>query len=99
MKISKEPLYKKDEAKYLEEREAFWERDNQEKFSLLLGKIERCQRLVDIGCGWGQFLSLVEDNVPELWGVDESPDRLKDLRSVCPKAKVVICQAHQRIYF
>ncbi|TES86597.1 class I SAM-dependent methyltransferase [Candidatus Aerophobetes bacterium] len=95
VKICKEPLYKKDEAKYLKEREAFSERDNQEKFSLLLDKIERCQRLVDIGCGWGQFLSLVEDNVSELWGVDESPDRLKYLRSVCPKAKVVICQAHQ----
>lgn len=39
MKVRRESLYKKDEAKYLEEREVFWERDKQEKFSF-----PRCKR-------------------------------------------------------
>ncbi len=88
----KEPLYKKDEAEYLQKREA-WEQDNQEKFSLLLKELGLCQRLVDIGCGWGQFLGVAQDSVPELWGVEESPERLKDIKRACPGARIVICRA------
>jgi len=65
----------------------------EEKFRLLLENIGSCERLVDLGCGWGQFLSMAHNYVPELWGVDESADRLKDIKQACPKAKVVICRA------
>jgi ubiquinone/menaquinone biosynthesis C-methylase UbiE len=36
---------------------------------------------------------VAQDYVSEVWGVDESPHRLKDLGEVCPKAKVVMCRA------
>jgi ubiquinone/menaquinone biosynthesis C-methylase UbiE len=91
--MNKEPLYKKDEAEYMRERAAIWKKDNQEKFSLLLRNIGSCKRLVDIGCGWGQFLGMAQGYVSELWGVDESPDQLKGIRQACPKANVVICRA------
>lgn len=93
MNIHQKPLYKKDEAQFLWKREAFWKKDNEVKFSLLLKNIGSCQRLVDIGCGWGQFLSMAQDYVSEIWGVDESSDMLKDIKEICPKAKVVICRA------
>ena len=78
----------------MQKQEAF-EQDNQEKFSLLLDNVGLCQRLVDIGCGWGQFLAIAQGSVPELWGVDESPERLKDIKRTCPKARVVICRAER----
>jgi ubiquinone/menaquinone biosynthesis C-methylase UbiE len=90
-----EPTYKRDEAKCLQEREAFAKKVNQAKFSLLLENVGSCQRLVDIGCGWGQFLGMAQDHIPELWGVDESPDRLADIKQACPKANVVICRANR----
>jgi len=93
MNIHQKPLYKKDEAQFLWKRETFWKKDNEVKFSLLLKNIGLCQRLVDIGCGWGQFLSMAQDYVSEIWGVDESSDMLKDIKEICPKAKVVICRA------
>jgi ubiquinone/menaquinone biosynthesis C-methylase UbiE len=93
MNIHHEPIYKKDEAKCLREREALQKRNNQAKFSLLLENIGSCQRLVDIGCGWGQFLGMAQEYVSEVWGVDESPDRLTDIKQACPKANVVICRA------
>jgi ubiquinone/menaquinone biosynthesis C-methylase UbiE len=86
-------LYTKDAVKFLREREAFWWRDNQEKFSLLLEHLDQCRRLVDIGCGWGKFLQLAQDRVSEVWGVDESSHGLQDIASVCPKAHVVTCRA------
>ncbi len=86
-------MHKRDEAEFMRERAAVWKKDNQEKFSLLLKNIGSCQRLVDIGCGWGKFLGMAQDCVSELWGVDESPDQLKDIKQVCPNANVVICRA------
>lgn len=77
----------------LQERETFFKKENRLKFSLLLKNVGSCQRLVDIGCGWGQFLGMVQDHIPELWGVDESPDRIKDVHQTCPKTNVVICRA------
>jgi ubiquinone/menaquinone biosynthesis C-methylase UbiE len=93
MNIQNDPIYKKDQAKCLQEIEALAGKDNQLKFSLLLENIGSCQRLVDIGCGWGQFLAMAQDYPAELWGVDESPDRVRDIRQACPKANVVICRA------
>jgi ubiquinone/menaquinone biosynthesis C-methylase UbiE len=93
MNTHHDPIYKKDEAKFLQEIETLAKRDNQLKFHLLLDVIGSCQRLVDIGCGWGQFLAIAQDYAAELWGVDESPDRVRDIKQACPKAKVVICRA------
>ena len=93
VKIHQGTLYNRDEANFLRKREALWKKDNQVKFSLLLENICSCQRLVDIGCGWGQLLGMAQDYVSEVWGVDESPDRLKDIKQACPKAKITICRA------
>jgi ubiquinone/menaquinone biosynthesis C-methylase UbiE len=87
------PLYGADEAKSLQDREGFIEKQDQLRFPLLLENLGPCRRLVDIGCGWGQFLGLAQNHVPELWGVDESPDRIEDVKRSCPKAKMVICRA------
>ena len=89
------PLYGEDEAHCLREREARWEVENRRKAELLLANLGPCRRLVDIGCGWGQFLRVAEQHVPEVWGVDESPERLADIRQACPTAKVVICRAER----
>ena len=93
MNIRQGPLYKRDESECLRRLEASWHRDNQEKIPLLLENLGPCRRLVDIGCGWGQFLGMAQDCVSEVWGVDESPDRVKDIEKACPKANVVICRA------
>jgi len=90
------PLYGRDEAAALRRREADRAADDDEKLALLLKRLDGCRRLVDIGCGWGQLLSKVAKARPagiELWGVDESPDRARDVAEVCPGAKVVICKA------
>jgi len=92
-KSSRQPLYGAEEAKSLQDREGFLEKQDQLRFPLLLENLGACRRLVDIGCGWGQFLGLAQDRVPELWGVDESPDRIEDVKRSCPKAKMVICRA------
>ncbi|MGB7061217.1 MAG: class I SAM-dependent methyltransferase [Candidatus Zixiibacteriota bacterium] len=93
MGSSRRPLYEADEARSLQEREGFIKKENQLKFPLLLENLGPCRCLVDIGCGWGEFLGLAQDRVPELWGVDESPDRIEDVKRSCPKAKIVICGA------
>ncbi len=93
MKDDQGPLYGKDEAESLQRQELSWGSDNMVKFSLLLDHLGPCRRLVDIGCGWGQFLGMARGRVPELWGVDESPDRTRDVARVCPEARVVICRA------
>jgi Methyltransferase domain len=63
------------------------------KYDKMLQFVTPCKRLVDIGCGWGQFLGLVQDHAEELWAVDESPDRVPDIQRACPKAKMVVCRA------
>ena len=92
------PLYGRDAAASLRRREASWVKDNDEKFRLLLTAVRRCdpcRRLVDVGCGWGQLLGKIAAAMPavELWGVDESADRARDVAEACPAAKVVICRA------
>jgi len=90
----RKPLYGKPEAEALAERErALWRRENSGKFAVLAPHLAGCRRAVDLGCGWGQFLRFAADRVPELWGVDESPDRIADCRDVCPQARLVQCRA------
>jgi ubiquinone/menaquinone biosynthesis C-methylase UbiE len=89
-------LYDQDAADALKERErsAAKEQKDQEKLELLNAHIPPCHRLVDIGCGWGQLLGMVQGRVVELWGVDESPERVRDVHQACPTAKVVVCRAN-----
>lgn len=93
MNNRREPLYEQAEAACLQERECLRKKYDGAKFSLLVEHIGLCRRLVDIGCGWGQLLAVVQDRVPEVWGVDESPDRVKDITEACSKANVLICRA------
>jgi len=91
-----DPLYDREAAAFLQRREAGRAAGDDEKFALLLGELADCRRLVDIGCGWGQFLGKVaaaRPDVTELWGVDESPDRAADVAAACPAARTVICRA------
>ena len=85
------PLYGKGESECLAVRETM--RDDEQKYQLLLDRLDGCRRLLDVGAGWGQFLDLAADHVSELWAVDESPDRVTDITKRCPQAKVVICRA------
>jgi len=91
------PLYGRDAAAALRRREACRLEADGEKFRLLLDAMRRREfrRLVDIGCGWGQLLAEVAAALPdvELWGVDESPDRAREVAASCPAAKVVLCRA------
>lgn len=91
MDSHKNPLYQKDEAEFMRERETPWRKDNKVKFSLLLEHIGSYKRLVDIGCGWGQFLCIAQEQVSEVWGVDESPARIEDCKQACSKTNLVMC--------
>ncbi len=93
MSESDEALYGKSAAEFLKQREKSWDKTQLIKYDLLLENLGECHRLVDIGCGWGQFLKVVCDKVEELWGVDESEQRTSDVKESCPKAKLVISRA------
>jgi ubiquinone/menaquinone biosynthesis C-methylase UbiE len=86
-------LYSDSEADFLKQREKSWDKKQQIKFDLILENLGECHRLVDVGCGWGQFLKIVCDQVEELWGLDESDQRTSDVKENCPKAKLVISKA------
>lgn len=94
MDINRKPLYDSEKARCLGGRGTMWQHENQEKFSLLLENIGSCDRLVDIGCGWGQLLGMAQEYVSELWGVDESPEMIKRIKRNCPKVNVVTCRAN-----
>jgi ubiquinone/menaquinone biosynthesis C-methylase UbiE len=89
-----EPLYSKIEADDLRRREVTRAGDRRKR-DLLLRHIAPCRRLLDMGCGWGQLLGLLQDRVAEPWGADECTHRARDIRKACPKAKVVICRGQR----
>lgn len=93
MSDSKNPLYKKAQADFMRAREQAWDEKQRAKYQIILDNLGLCYRLVDIGCGWGQFLQIAAEQVSEIWGVDESPDRLRDIEKTCPTAKIKICSA------
>jgi ubiquinone/menaquinone biosynthesis C-methylase UbiE len=86
-------IYGNAEADFLKEREKSWDKKQLIKFDLILENLGECHRLVDVGCGWGQFLKVVCNQVEEVWGLDESDQRTSDLKENCPKAKMVISRA------
>jgi len=90
---SRQPLYGKAEADALRQREVARAREDRQKFALLLENLLPCRRLVDIGCGQGQLLAMAAEQVEEIWGVEESPQRAEDVKRAAPKAKVVVCNA------
>ena len=86
-------LYGASEADFFRKRTKSWDKRDLEKFDLMLKYCEGCNRLVDIGCGWGKFLEIASSHVDEVWGVDESVEMTKGVEQNCPSAKVVICRA------
>ena len=93
MTDSKNPLYQKAQADFMRAREKAWDEKQTVKYQIILDNLGICSRLVDIGCGWGQFLQIAAEHVSEIWGVDESPERLHDIDKICPTAKIRICSA------
>jgi ubiquinone/menaquinone biosynthesis C-methylase UbiE len=92
--MPEEPLYGKAEADALRAREeAKWASETAEKCAVIEPYLADCRRLVDIGCGWGQFVRFAIPRVLEVWGVDESADRMDDCREACPEARLVRCRA------
>ena len=77
----------------MRELESPFRAQNREKTELIREKIGECRRLVDIGCGSGQLLGALRDEVPDLWGVDESRERVKGISALCPRARVLIGRA------
>jgi ubiquinone/menaquinone biosynthesis C-methylase UbiE len=94
MSENDEALYGQSAAEFLKQREKSWDQKQLMKYDLLLENLGECHKLVDIGCGWGQFLKVVCDRVEELWGVDESIERTSDVKQNCPRAKLVISRAN-----
>jgi len=45
--------------------------------------LEPGQKILDIGCGDGQFLALVKDKFNELYGIDISPLAIEKARNYC----------------
>ena len=91
--IPRGPLYGKREAACSQWREAVRESDR-ERFELLAAHATPCGHLVDIGCGWGQFLGLVQSRVDEIWAVDESADRIRDVQQSCSAARMILGRAN-----
>ena len=89
------PLYDADRAAASRRREQWLLAEGDAKFPLLLERLGRCRRLVDLGCGWGQLLQMAAGQTQELWGVDESPQRLRDCARACPQARLVRCRVQK----
>jgi len=54
------------------------------------------RRVVDIGCGPGQFASLLRDQgIREYIGLDFSPLRLEHARKICPEFQFVLADVFQ----
>ena len=80
---SANPIYSASEAESLtkSEQQEDWRRlEDKKKADLVLEHMENSKSLLEIGCGWGQILSQLVGKIPTLAGVDESPDRIDQLR-------------------
>ncbi|MFN4218529.1 MAG: class I SAM-dependent methyltransferase [Candidatus Bipolaricaulia bacterium] len=85
---AQEPLYSKDAAEALTQRERSNQR-LQERIQLVLSRLGECESFLDIGCGSGQYLRAVAAHgVRRVVGIDESPDRLAEARRACPHAEL-----------
>ncbi len=85
---TQEPLYSKDAAEALTQRERANQRV-QGRIQLVLDRLGKCESFLDIGCGSGQYLRAVAAHgVTHVVGIDESPDRLAEARRACPHAEL-----------
>jgi len=75
--------------------ERAWKLHDKEKINVTLQHLGRVNSLLDIGCGSGQILKGLSRRVPELVGVDENEERLKDASKNCPKAKLIRAKAEE----
>ncbi len=93
MNNKKDSLYGESEAEFFRKRAKSWDKQDLRKFDLMSNHLGGCKRLVEIGCGWGQFLGIASKQVDEVWGVDESVEMTKGIEENCPQAKLVVCRA------
>jgi len=63
-----------------EQTESWRHETDRKKAEIILDNAKGVQSLLDIGCGWGQILFQLAGKIPNLAGVDESPERLAKLR-------------------
>lgn len=90
---TQEPLYSKDAAEALTQRERANQR-LQERIRLVIDRLGECESFLDVGCGSGQYLrAIAAHGVWRIVGVDESPDRLEEARRACPQAELVVAHA------
>jgi len=76
-------LYEKKEADALSQSEKTesWRIETDDlKAKMILDHSQSISSLVDVGCGWGQLLTRLQDKIPTLYGVDESKDRVLTLK-------------------
>lgn len=90
---AQEPLYSKDAAAALTQRERANQR-LQGRIRLVLDRLGQCESFLDIGCGSGQYLRAVAAHgVRRVVGIDESADRLDEARQPCPHAELYRARA------
>jgi ubiquinone/menaquinone biosynthesis C-methylase UbiE len=93
VKKKKDSLYGESEAEFFRKRAKPGDKQDLRKVDLMSNYLGGCKRLVEIGCGWGQFLGIASKKVDEVWGVDESVEMTKGIKDNCPQAKLVVCRA------
>ena len=83
----KQPLYDSEMAKALMDRELARGKQDNEKFELLAWLIGKCDSVLDIGCGSGLLLKRLEGQVNRTVGLDESEERLRQAKDLCPSTE------------
>ena len=63
-------------------------KEDQLKTSHVIANLAGCQSLLEIGCGWGQLLKKLRGKVAHLAGLDESHERLDELKRECPDIEI-----------
>ncbi len=89
------PLYSPEEARFLAKMENIWKLHDEEKVNVILQHLGRVDSFLDVGCGSGQMLKGLSEKVPNLFGVDENEERLKDALKNCPTAKFIHTKAEE----
>jgi ubiquinone/menaquinone biosynthesis C-methylase UbiE len=92
-------LYSREEARFLAKMERAWKLHDREKINVILQHLGRVDSLLDIGCGSGQILKGLSKRVPELVGVDENEERLKDASKNCPDARLIRAKAEELKFY
>lgn len=59
------------------------------------GELKRDSRVLEIGCGTGNYTSLMKGRVEEVWGIDVSEGMLQQARGKCQGGRFIIDDAEQ----